>query len=239
MKNITPIRSETLDLLAEARAALATAKTLPDIRRIIEQAGGVADLAKRYARYAEAQHLTAETVRQAEAVTNEATVVKVEAQAKAGDVLREMAETGERAQPKDGGPSNKPVLGDLGITRNESSRWQMVAAIPAQARRAYVRETLEDEGELSTNGLLRWAREQNVIRHGILLKNAVPAGLEYRRRLMECVRDAGSIRSFKPADAAKHADDMVAQRIVDCNNSWQEWTRQFLAHRKEGKRALR
>lgn len=242
MKNITPIKSETLDLLDQAREALAIAKTLPDIRRVITQAGAIADLGKRAARYAEAQHLTAETVRQAEAVTNDATLVKIEGQAKAGYVLAEMAKTGERAKAVDNLSKSPPVsstLHDLGVTSKESSRWQQVAAIPAQARQAYVRETLADDGELSTSGLVRWAREANVVQHGLLMKNAASAGLQYRRKLMECVRDAGAIRDFKPADAAKHADDIIARSIIDCARSWQEWAATFVAHRKGDQRALR
>lgn len=87
-----------------------------------------------------------ETVRQAEAVTNDATLVRIEAQAKAGDVLTEMAKTGERDSGKGGSaPSRASTvkLQDLGVSRDESSRWQQVAAVPAQAPRANVRRCLE------------------------------------------------------------------------------------------------
>ena len=48
-------------------------------------------------------------------------------------------------------------LADLGVSRSESSRWQQVAAVPAEVRAEYVEETKAAGEEISTDGLLKHA----------------------------------------------------------------------------------
>ncbi len=70
--------------------------------------------------------------------------VRIEAQAKAGELLQEMAERGERARAGGAhGRRQRPStsLGDLGVTKSESSRWQQVASVPGEVRTEYVEET--------------------------------------------------------------------------------------------------
>lgn len=91
-----------------------------------------------------------------------------EAQTKAGEILRLMAEKGERqergrpekiSQPAslivDSGQKppapeqTKPVtLRDLGLNKDEASRWQTVAAVPSEVRREYVETTKAEGGEV-------------------------------------------------------------------------------------------
>lgn len=61
--------------------------------------------------------------------------VRIEAQAKAGELLREVRERGDmadRGQRKQDRTSQRATstLDDLGVTRSESSRWQQVADVP-------------------------------------------------------------------------------------------------------------
>lgn len=77
--------------------------------------------------------------------------IRIRAERKAGELLREMKETGKRAAPKDGastriarGDKSSPVnsavmpkpippsLKDLGITPDQSSKWQALANVPAE-----------------------------------------------------------------------------------------------------------
>ena len=56
-----------------------------------------------------------------------ATEIRIRAARKAGELLKVMAETGERHNASDGRPgkvSGAPTLSDLGVTPNQSSRWQ-------------------------------------------------------------------------------------------------------------------
>jgi hypothetical protein len=62
---------------------------------------------------------------------NHAVEVRLKAERKAGDLLRGMAERGERAKGGEAGRRElQPVtLDDLGVTKAQSSRWQNLAAL--------------------------------------------------------------------------------------------------------------
>lgn len=94
---------------------------------------GIKDIAERLELYARQA--------QDDALIERATKIKIRAERRAGQMLREAAEKGMRATPAGNvNPSNKKVspqstpspatLGEIGISRNESSRWQKVASIP-------------------------------------------------------------------------------------------------------------
>ncbi len=71
-----------------------------------------------------------------------ATEIKVRAERRCGEMLRETAERGERDQGRGGNRRSRShdmtvmptTLADLGITKNESSRYQKLAAMPADAQ---------------------------------------------------------------------------------------------------------
>ena len=77
-----------------------------------------------------------------------ATEVKVRAERRTGQLLKETAERGERATKDQGGSGSNqhkqvshrvtpaPTLADLGISRNELSRYQQLAADPLPHRQA-------------------------------------------------------------------------------------------------------
>ena len=81
-----------------------------------------------------------------------------------------MADTGERRSRRTANPSGThlagselgpalpPTLDDLGVTTDESHRWQAVASVPPEERQAYVAEARQREQEVTRAGLLRFAR---------------------------------------------------------------------------------
>jgi hypothetical protein len=152
----------TLSLIADARRSLAEARTLPDVRPVMEAASVAVDAAQRATRLAEGQRLAAEVVEAANDAANDAAAIRNEAQARAGEMLREMARRGERDSGGRGRVGSRPAtqLGDLGVTKSESSRWQQVAAVPAAVRQEYHDSTKAARGEVSTAGLLRYARSR-------------------------------------------------------------------------------
>jgi hypothetical protein len=66
-----------------------------------------------------------------------ATEIKVRAERKCGELLRESAERGERATasanlaqaPKSHDSTSVPTLSDIGLTRDQSSRYQQLASM--------------------------------------------------------------------------------------------------------------
>ena len=58
------------------------------------------------------------------------------AEIRGGELLREMAEKGERSGPHGTGRTVRPVLSDLGVTKTQSSRWQAFAALPVELQEA-------------------------------------------------------------------------------------------------------
>jgi hypothetical protein len=60
--------------------------------------------------------------------------IRMRAARRGGELLKVMAENGERA--RSGGSLRKdsaaPILSDLGVTPDQSSRWQRIAAIPEE-----------------------------------------------------------------------------------------------------------
>jgi len=113
----------SLVAIGNAARLLAEAKTLDDVKAIRD----LAEAARVYAR-AHDLGLVAE---------QHAADIKVSAEAKAGELLRLAAERGERATrggDRDGGRTfqvetfDPPTLGQLGISRVQSHRWQTIAS---------------------------------------------------------------------------------------------------------------
>jgi len=158
-----PCDPRDIVLLIAAARMLAEVRTLPEVKRVID----LAELARQYARKArlglEAQ--------------NAAGAICLEAQAKAGDLLRQMAEAGERhphgrTREVAAGNFTGPTLAELGIERTDAHRWGQVAAIPAELRAAYVAEAGSRGAEVSRKSLLAYAAARQAPDHTL---DATPA----------------------------------------------------------------
>src|SRR5215472_3209828 len=224
----------TLALISDARHALAEARTLPDIRRVMEAASVAADAGRRAAKLAEAHGLAADVVRDAEAAANDAAAVRIEAQAKAGDLLREMQQRGElarRGQTKQDRMSQRATFGlaDLGVSRSESSQWQQVAAVPPEVRAEYVKETRAAGEEVSTDGLLKHAELTAVQRLAADL--APPETYRYRLALARTAEQASRIVQFDAEEAAQLMDENSAVVLQSAARTWESWVARFMRAR--------
>ena len=82
---------------------------------------------------AEAMRVYAQQARDNELI-DYATEIKIRAERRGGELLREMADRGERAvrgqaQKSHGETFQPPQLADLGVTKTQSCRWQKIAAL--------------------------------------------------------------------------------------------------------------
>lgn len=86
-----------------------------------------------------------------------ATEIKVRAERRAGEMLAAMRERGERDAGGRGRIESRPAtqLADLGISKDQSSRWQKLAAISEDKFEQAVAAAKEVAGEVTTAALLR------------------------------------------------------------------------------------
>jgi N6-adenosine-specific RNA methylase IME4 len=135
--------------LTKAEQALASAKDLSDLKKIID--------------IAEAARVYAKAARIGEQAARHAEEIKLQAQRKAGSFLAKLEKS------KGGRPGNNSLqaatsyqsaLKDTGIERTTAHRWQQVAAVPEKQFNTYLR-TKENEGEeITTSGLLEQFKRQ-------------------------------------------------------------------------------
>jgi len=152
--------SKSLQTISKARQMLAEAKTLDDVLMIRDKAEAVRV-------YAAAAKLGLES-------QNEAAEIKIRAERKAGELLREMPKNeGTKGQLKgsnDGGISGgfivqppeqaPPTLQELGIEKTQSHRWQTMAELPEEEFEEFVAETKENKEELTSTAIYREAKKK-------------------------------------------------------------------------------
>ncbi|MDR5801176.1 hypothetical protein [Caballeronia sp. LZ001] len=136
----------------QARNALAECQRIDEVKDIRDKAEAMAA----YARQAKDQDLI-----------QMATEIKVRAERKAGEMLRQSADSGERAANGDNrhttktsnDTTSKPTLTDLGITRDQSSRWQSLASMSDTHFETAVETAKQSAGEVTTAFMLREAKK--------------------------------------------------------------------------------
>lgn len=131
--------------LDRVRTELAQAKDLKSILAIRDKAEAVRT-------YAKAANLGRD-------IQNDAAEVKIEAECKAGELLKQMAEKGERTTKQTAAIKSHDAirLDDLGIKPDQSSRWQKMAKVPKAVRTEYV-TAMKIEGEATSAGVLKIER---------------------------------------------------------------------------------
>lgn len=129
-----------------ARAALAEARRVDEVKEIRDKALAMAA----YARQAQDHQLI-----------RWATEIKIRAERRAGEMLRELAEVGQRkavgrpGKTSHGVTISPPTLHGLGVTRQQSSDWQQLAAIPAPEFERRLATAAQEPETMTTARILR------------------------------------------------------------------------------------
>lgn len=157
-----------------ARRALAAAHRVDEVKAIRDKAEAVRVYAKQAGDFE---------------LQNQAAEIRIRAERRAGELLVNMQTSGERQARERGRPrkvSSSTTLPRLGITRDQSSKWQRLARMIDDATfdRA-VGQAKENDGELTTTGLLRAVRE-------IITPHAVPSELDINLIAAELTREIES-----------------------------------------------
>ena len=100
---------------------------------------------------AEAYRYAFRQAKESPEVIKKAEEIKLRAERRAGELLKETARKPEEGRPVE--VSNGTTLTDMGISRDQSSKWQKIASIPEEKFENYI----EVQKELSTAGVLRVA----------------------------------------------------------------------------------
>jgi phage N-6-adenine-methyltransferase len=126
------------------RAAIVKAHSVDEVKDIRDRAEALRHYAKQ----------SGEGIEQINLVTE----IKLRAERRAGELLKEME------KEKGGRPSKTPTvvggvsLADMGITYNQSSNWQSIAAIPEAVFENHIAETKASKDEITTASTLRLAQ---------------------------------------------------------------------------------
>ena len=135
----------TLTEYDAARHALALARTVDDVKRVRDKAEALCVYAKR-AKDVDMQNWAAE--------------IRARAERRAGQLLIEMRSTGQRQKQGDSGgkghrKSSATTINHLGITKDQSSKWQRLAEASETAFEHALRIIAGNGKELTTACLLR------------------------------------------------------------------------------------
>lgn len=127
--------------LEQARTSLAEVTAIPAAKTIRDQAEALRYAAKQAEASLEVQNLCAE--------------LKLRAERRIGELLQVTVEHG--GDRRSSSSSHHTNLKDLGITGDQSSRWQRIASVPEPDFERHIEDTKSVGGELTTAGVLRLA----------------------------------------------------------------------------------
>jgi hypothetical protein len=132
-----------LALLDQAGQALAEAQSFEQIKEIRDKAEAVR-------KYAQSASLGLD-------IQNRAAEVKLRAERQAGKLLAQMTLRGGDRRSKN--HRERLKLNDLGISRNQSTRWQIEARVPENVFRELIKQTCGAGKELTSARLIRVAKQ--------------------------------------------------------------------------------
>ena len=143
---IVQYEEQRLSTIEAATRLLAEAKTIEEVAEVRN--------------YAEAVRLVARQAKAGLGAQNQAAELKLRAERRGGEMLEQLRADGEVAN-HGGNRSSRlmPVtLNDVGITKNQVSNWQRIAAIPETKFEQHIETTQKNGKELTTAGTMKLAK---------------------------------------------------------------------------------
>jgi hypothetical protein len=149
-KSLTPYQGKgtagtALMAVEHACRWLAEAKSVDDVKALKDRAEAVRVYAKQRDYSLSAQ--------------NDAAEIRLRCERRLGELLKETPKQRPGDYKRLNGSTVPPSLADLGISKDDSSRWQRVAGVPEGDFEAHVAQVRQAQGELTTRGVLDLARQ--------------------------------------------------------------------------------
>lgn len=155
ISNVTVARSKLMSALEKAR-------TVPEAKLVRDQAKALGDYLRQQRHSFDCQQMAAE--------------LKLRAEYKLGELIPKQFPHGDPGERKANGcinPRSRAVtLGESGISRMQSSRWQLLRTLPVSRLNGYIEESINRRKEITTNTLLKEAKRAKAIRARKLSKPA-------------------------------------------------------------------
>lgn len=154
-----------------ARRALAEARRVDDVKKIRDRAVAV----QAYARQVNDAQLI-----------DHATDIRMRAEIKGGELLKEMKQTGQRDPGGKGRIGLRPVtqLKTLGVSKIQSSRWQKLAALPAAEREERI-ERAKRKQRAALDGTTKTERAELQAADEARVRALVPREGRYRALIID------------------------------------------------------
>lgn len=125
------------------KAAIQEARSIDEVKAIRDKA--------------EAMRLYAKQARESLEVQNSIAEIKIRAERRAGELLKDMADSGERMSQTTGqvlhDETPKLTLDEIGISRTQSHRWQTIASLPEERFESHIATVLDKNEELTSVGM--------------------------------------------------------------------------------------
>jgi phage N-6-adenine-methyltransferase len=198
----------SLAKISEARRALASAQTLEDVLSIRDQAKALEACLK----------IVGESLEAA----NDAAEVKLRAERKAGEMLanRDDAKGRNQHTPEGAVIATAPSLAELGVTQNQSKRWQREAKVDEETFGQYLASCREEQREITQAGLLNIAKGCHVSANSGENEWYTPPDL------IEAARDVMGSIDLDPASCETAQANVKAKRFytIDDDGLANNWT---------------
>jgi len=193
----------TLARISQAKLALVSAKNLDDVLRIRDQAEALRTYIKAASDSLEAANSAAE--------------IKLRAERRAGEMLASMDKPANRHQISTS--TTMVPLKDLGISNNQSSRWQKEAKVNEDVFEEYIRECNDEQREVTQAGLLKLADPCHVSHNSVENEWYTPS------KYIEAARTVMGSIDLDPASCELAQETVQAGQYftIDDNGLTKEW----------------